>query len=678
MLTQLRDRYLRIDARSLGLFRIAFALVLLGDLFRRWSVLDAFYSNDGVLPNHNHLFNLGEDRRVWSLLHAFSHASDAAFAFILFFLVYVFFLLGWKTRAFHALALVALVSLTGRNLLLENAGNYAAIALCLLTLFLPLGRRFSLDAVVASMRARREHNAAELNDRTDEEPDYGAVHAGSAERAPGASPTSIAALAVILQLSIIYMSSAYQQSGELWKSGWAIGYALQSPRWVSPLGLSLRAYLPDGVLNGLVRYAQLALPVLLLVPIARRFFRGVSAVLMVLHGLVFGLLFAVGLYGWTLVAAAALVIPTETWEARRARSAKRSPLTVVYDADCGICLWIARLLARLDLDRRLHFRSNNDLGPPAEAPPSDAMATGDRPLPAEVTPALAADTVVVVGPRGRVYTKTRAVSAVLMALPLGLLPGLVLRVPGITQLADVFYDVFAKRRMRVSEACGLGVCGVPSLEATDAEAPPVTAPSTIFRRRVSGSVRELLAVMVLASLLGQTAKENPIGWMKAFPQPALLESVAIWPRMIGRWDMMAPDPGTSVGSLVVDALTKGGGAVDPMTGEEPAYDVVHRAPLGQLWADYLERIHQKDYVAYQRAFKDYLAKGRPAYERTPPEEKLTGFDAYWVTQSLPGAGGGPAGDPSQEKLFSHSRGGRAPGQRIPMLGSGTLKIEKKD
>lgn len=678
MLTQLRDRYLRIDARSLGLFRIAFALVLLGDLFRRWSVLDAFYSNDGVLPNHNHLFNLGEDRRVWSLLHAFSQPTDVAFAFILFFLVYVFFLLGWKTRAFHALALVALVSLTGRNLLLENAGNYAAIALCLLTLFLPLGRRFSLDAVVASMRARREHDAAALNDRTDEEPDYGAAHAGSAERAPGSSPTSIAALAVILQLSIIYMASAYQQSGDLWKSGWAIGYALQSPRWVSPLGASLRAHLPDGALNGLVRYAQLALPVLLLVPVARRAFRGVSAVLMVLHGLVFGLLFEVGLYGWTLVAAAALVIPGEAWEARRARSAKRPPLTVVYDADCGICLWLARLLARLDLDRRLFFRSNDDLGPPPEAPPSDAMATGDRPLPAEVTPALASETVVVVGPRGRVYTKARAVSAVLMALPLGVLPGLFLRIPGVTQLADVLYDAFAKRRLRVSEACGLGACGVPALE-TAAEAPPVVAPSTVLRRRVTASVRELLAVAVLASLLGQTAKENPIVWMKAIPQPAVLESLAIWPRMIGRWDVMAPDPGASVGGFVVDALTKGGGSVDPMTGAEPSFDVVNRAPLGQLWTDYLERIRQKDYVGYQRAFKDYLAKGRPAYERTPPEEKLTGFDAYWVTQTLPGASGGPAGEPAQEKLFSHSRGGRAAaGQRIPLLGNGALKIEKKD
>ena len=73
MLRSLRDHYLRIDARSLGLFRVAFAILLIGDLLRRWRWLRAFYSNEGVLPNHNHLFNLiqrGTDQ-VWSVYHAF-------------------------------------------------------------------------------------------------------------------------------------------------------------------------------------------------------------------------------------------------------------------------------------------------------------------------------------------------------------------------------------------------------------------------------------------------------------------------------------------------------------------------------------------------------------------------------------------------------------------------------
>ena len=113
--------YLRIDARSLGLFRLAMGVVLLGDLWRRFRWLGDFYTNDGVLPNHNHLFNLRNVGQVWSLLHSFSSPGENAFAFCLIACVYLLFLVGYKTRVVHVLALLALVSLTSRNILLENA-----------------------------------------------------------------------------------------------------------------------------------------------------------------------------------------------------------------------------------------------------------------------------------------------------------------------------------------------------------------------------------------------------------------------------------------------------------------------------------------------------------------------------------------------------------------------------
>ena len=133
----LRDHYLRIDPRSLGLFRLGFGLVLIFDLLRRFRYIKEFYSNDGVLPNHNHLFNLRATGQVWSLLHAFSTEGESTFAFGLIFVAYLLFTVGYRTRVFHAVSLAALVSLTARNILLENAGNYAAIALLAFTLFLP-------------------------------------------------------------------------------------------------------------------------------------------------------------------------------------------------------------------------------------------------------------------------------------------------------------------------------------------------------------------------------------------------------------------------------------------------------------------------------------------------------------------------------------------------------------
>src|SRR6187401_85054 len=118
MLAKLRDHYLRIDPRSLGLFRVLFGLVLIGDLVRRFRWLKDFYSNEGVLPNHNHLFNLRDKVDVWSALHAFSSPGENAFAFAWTLVFYVGFLLGWHTRVFQVLALVMLVSLGERNILL--------------------------------------------------------------------------------------------------------------------------------------------------------------------------------------------------------------------------------------------------------------------------------------------------------------------------------------------------------------------------------------------------------------------------------------------------------------------------------------------------------------------------------------------------------------------------------
>ena len=54
------------------------------------------------------------------------------------------------------------MSLHSRVTLLENGGDWMLGELTLWTAFLPLGKRFSVDAVRASLRARRETTAAEL------------------------------------------------------------------------------------------------------------------------------------------------------------------------------------------------------------------------------------------------------------------------------------------------------------------------------------------------------------------------------------------------------------------------------------------------------------------------------------------------------------------------------------
>lgn len=656
----LRDHFLRLDARSLGLFRITFGLVLIADLFGRWRWVRDFYSNEGVLPNHNHLFNLRGKQQVFSLFHAISTEGEAHFAFSLALVVYALFLIGHRTRVFHVLSLLVLVSLTSRNILLENAGNYAAIAILALTAFLPCGSRFSLDSLRASFALRDEKRDTELNDRS--RVSEAEIAAG---RLPGWSPTSLAALAVLLQLALIYLCTALQQRGAAWRDGSAFYYALHAERLASDAGIWLRDALPLGTLRGLTfgTWAmQLAIPALLFVPALFRWTRGAAAALMVLHGLILGVFFDLGLFGWALAAAAPIVLPGELWDAYERSWSEGRARTLVYDADCGVCLLLARLVKRLDLREHLTFQGNVALDELYVR--NQTGATERVPMPKEVTPELVERTALAIDRKGRVYTRGGAVTEGLLALPLGWLAW-PLKLPGVSHLLNALYDVVAARRHRISELLGRQACGIPLPDEGEADggdagpAPDGPAPAVRTARLALGSLREAAVLVVLAAVLAQTAKENPLPGAAAVPQGAVLAGVASWPRMLAKWNVMAPEPPRDNALMVIDGQTRASQPIDPLTGEEPRLQPAGNpgARLGQLWSDYLDRIRRPEWSDYQRAFRDYLAKGGPQASGTGREASLGGFDAYWVSAPIPAPGEPAPTSFERDKLFSHSRGG---------------------
>ncbi|WP_438016812.1 DCC1-like thiol-disulfide oxidoreductase family protein [Sorangium sp. So ce315] len=679
----LRDHFLRIDARSLGLFRITFALALIADLLGRWQWIRDFYSNEGVLPNHNHLFNLRGKQQVFSLFHAFSTVGEAHFAFSLALLVYALFLVGFRTRVFHVLSLLALVSLTSRNILLENAGNYAAIAILAFTVFLPCGSRFSIDSLRASLSLRDEKRDAELNDRS-RAPDAEI----EAERLPGWSPTSLAALAVLLQLALIYLCTALQQRGPAWRDGTAFYYALHVDRWSSDAGAWLRDAVPLGTLSGLTFATwgmQLAIPALLFIPgfpALFRWTRGLAAALMATHGLIIGIFFDFGLFGWALAAAAPLVVPGELWDAYERSWNEQRARTLVYDVDCGLCLMLCRLIKRLDLRGHVAFQGNGALDELLVR--NQTGATEHVPMPKEVTAELVEQTVLAIDRNGRVYRKGAAVTEGLLALPFGWL-ALPLKLPGISHGLDVLYEVVATRRHRISVLLGKQACGIPLFDESHADgddegaAPGRPAPAVRTARLALGSLREAAVLVVLAAMLAQTAKENPLPGAGAIPQGPVLAGVASWPRMLGRWDVMAPEPPRINGLFVIDGQTRASQPIDPLTGEEPRLLPAEQqgTRLGQLWTDYLDRVRRPEWVDFQRAFRDYVAKGGPLSADGKREAALSGFDAYWVSAPIPAPGEAASGEVARDKVFSHSRGGTGRlVDGVPTLPSGRLRPNK--
>ena len=163
---QLRWLYGSADPRSLGLLRIALGALLFVDVLLKFPDVAAHLSNAGWLSNHYALFRPMSDY-LFSVYFAFGSPLEVKFLMVGHLLVCLLLLVGFRTKLMQILALVLTTSLNSRNIMIENGGSVVLNILVLWTAFLPLGRRFSVDAVRESLRARKETTAQALNERSD-------------------------------------------------------------------------------------------------------------------------------------------------------------------------------------------------------------------------------------------------------------------------------------------------------------------------------------------------------------------------------------------------------------------------------------------------------------------------------------------------------------------------------
>ncbi|HEY8923720.1 MAG TPA: HTTM domain-containing protein [Polyangia bacterium] len=268
VLERLRQAYLVTDLRSLALGRLGLAGVLIADLITRALVLRDFYSNEGLLPNHTLLWR-PERLPVFSLFFAASSPAMAALGFALCGAVYLCLLVGYRTRLAQLLSWVAVVSLHAR--VFYNGGDIVLGELCLWTLFLPLGRRYSIDAALAARRAAAAR----------------ALDPSASPTAPGSSNASqqltTPAIAVVLgQLFFIYLLNAIHKNGVTWREGTAVHYTLHQDTIVTLIGLWVRSWITPGisrVLTWTTLGIEWTLPFLLISPIALKATRRAAQVL---------------------------------------------------------------------------------------------------------------------------------------------------------------------------------------------------------------------------------------------------------------------------------------------------------------------------------------------------------------------------------------------------------------
>jgi hypothetical protein len=182
---------------------------------------------------------------------------------------------------------------------------------------------------------------------------------------------------------------------------------------------------------------------------------------------------------------------------------------------------------------------------------------------------------------------------------------------------------------------------------------PEPAPATlVFRRLVAGG-RELLVLLVVVSCGSQVLIENRAvpKWLKPERRPDWMTSVVIYPRLFQGWSMFAPSPPTDDGRIVVDGITKDGRRLDPLTGQEPSFDVQPRLGfrMNQIWGDFHRRISEARFEAYWDGVRDMLKNYHQISRRK--EDELASFDVWFVSERIapPGA---PRFEPQRRKLFS--------------------------
>lgn len=317
-------RIFGIDKRSLALFRIVMALVLLSDLATRALDITAFYTDSGILPRSAQIELYSGLPDLFSF-HLMSGRVGVQWGlFGLAFLFGLALLVGYHTRWATFLSWLMLTSLHNRNPMVIQGGDVLLRMMLFWAIFLPMGGYWALDAFL-----RRGVPQETRYESTVPLPDV-ALAEGNAEIADAESektpiapvPPSITAqpwlsvgtLAILLQLCFMYWFAVALKTGAPWRSeGSALYYALSIDQMVRPLGSAL---LPH---EGLLRFLTFTTveierwgPLLALLPFWRlRTF--MVSVFLGLH-IMMGLCLTLGIFPIVAGAAWLLFLPGQWWD----------------------------------------------------------------------------------------------------------------------------------------------------------------------------------------------------------------------------------------------------------------------------------------------------------------------------------------------------------------------------
>jgi predicted DCC family thiol-disulfide oxidoreductase YuxK len=318
---ELIKRTFSFDHRSIGLYRILIGLLVVADVIYRWEDLGSFYTDMGLIPRATFV---SEMSMPWS----FSlHLANGSYGFIVgMFMLHLLFglmlVFGYKSRWAIVGAYLMTVSVHNRNWLVNNGGDDVLRSILFLSMFLPLGKTFSIDSALTK-------------DNQEKKPVF-----------------SFWGLAFFFQVFAIYFVSYILKDSDVWRSDYtAFFYSSRLDIFATPLGIWLRDFEFIGKLITVISiYLEWLGPLILIFSFffGKRWWVVRTMLVFLFIGFHFGIFLTmnIGLFTFICEALWCLFLPAPFWDwlSQKFRALGHDRLKIYYDADCGFCQKGVRIL----------------------------------------------------------------------------------------------------------------------------------------------------------------------------------------------------------------------------------------------------------------------------------------------------------------------------------------------
>ena len=592
--------YLRVDYRTLGIFRIALGIVCLVDVLRRIPYIDIFYSSNGLAPNYFMSEMSGKySAKAFTFLSSLNTTTEITIFFYITALFSFFLMIGYKTKLSHIITLIGILSIHNRLIILENGGDLVLNNILIWSLFLPLGKAFSFDRMRFLLDNFKDESPKSLND----EKIIRQNHSGSY--------WGLAYFACLLQLAIIYIFNFFNKDGSTWQEGTSIFYFYQLDTFLTPLGNFIKEFglMPlwlSKVLTSSTMVLEFLVPFLILSPFFTLWTRRFSLVAMIGFHVVIGISLYIGTFSWIMIAALLLLLSSKDFILLKGLMKKISsgPYIVFYDSDCGFCHQTARIIRRMDLFNNLTWAGKD----------------WNQPKPDSIDNLI--DTTIIVWDQGsnQIYTRHLGFSKIIESLPFGFLIAWILRVPGISYMSGFKYDMFSRNRTSISKFFGYSACNISKKHSDDSLINEVVSirPIDKFTIAITESAKTIIVfILIIASVQYAFTKNDGFrDWLKdngykPFKYNAYLNGISKQTRMIQKWNMFSPNTPRSYQWCIIEGTLQDGTIIDLMTGEPPVYDSLgydtyKKIDNSQFWRKYFSRIVKKNYKRYRPQFKKVI------------------------------------------------------------------------